>query len=46
MFLLVAGVASKSQHDPVGLGFLVNAKVDSSLPDVRRQFGTSAGLSN
>jgi len=46
MFLLVAGIASKSKHDPVGLGFLVNAKVNSSLPKVGRQFRTSVGLSN
>ena len=44
MLLLVTGIASKSQHDPVSLGFLVNTKVDSSLPNVRRQFGTSVGL--
>ena len=44
MFLLVTGITSKSKHDPIGLGFLVNAKVDPSLPNVRRQFRTSVGL--
>jgi len=46
MFLFFAGVTSESQHDPVSLEFLVNAKVNSSLPNVRRQFRTSVGLSN
>jgi hypothetical protein len=44
VFLLVTGITSKSQHDPVGLGFLVNAKVDPGLPNVRRQFRTSVDL--
>ena len=43
MFLLFTGVTSESKHDPVGFGFLVNAKVEPGLPNVRRQFRTSVG---